>query len=36
MTFSFLHSRHEQPAISIPQIGLDLRVRVRSSPPAVF
>ena len=28
MTFSFLHSRHEQPPISIPRIGLDLRVRV--------
>ncbi len=28
MTFSFLHSPHHLAPISIPQIGLDLRVRV--------
>ncbi len=28
MTFRFLHSAHDQTPISIPQIGLDLRVRV--------
>jgi quercetin dioxygenase-like cupin family protein len=28
VTFSFLHSKHEEPPILIPAIGLDLRVRV--------
>ncbi len=31
MTFSFLRSPHNEPPISIPQIGLDLRVRVPSA-----
>ncbi|MEJ0045728.1 MAG: cupin domain-containing protein [Rhodospirillales bacterium] len=31
MSFSFLHSPHAEPPILIPQIGLDLRVRL---PPA--
>ena len=28
MTYSFLHSRHQEPPILIQQIGLELRVRV--------
>ena len=29
MTFSFVHSSHQEAPILIPQIGLDLRVRVQ-------
>lgn len=28
MTFGFLHSRHEEQPILVPQIGLELRVRI--------